>query len=422
MTTLSSPSFSTQAAQAPDQRVPSLAPNRFLGRQPIVDANSRLFGYELLFRAGEADAFSGDPEQATREVVDHWLMLIPDQNPCSAFVNCTRAALMEGIVTLLPPESTVLEIPVTIEPDAELIDACVALKQRGYRFALDGFLPQPSHAPFLQFADFIKIDFLASDFQIRREIYAMSAARKAKLIAEKIETEWHMRIALSEGCSLFQGYFFSHPVLISSHTVPQNHVVYLRLMAALNHSPADLLEIEKLLIGEPSLCYRLLRISNSALQGHRGTITTVREALLMVGDDAVRRMVTAAMAGVLANHRSAALVSMALSRARFCERLAPSLSEDPAQFYLLGMLSLLDALLETSMDCILNALPISPEMKAALLGDHSSPSRALELVCSLESCDWQRCDQLQYSLGLPEGSIAAIYVESLRWASEMIGD
>lgn len=387
-----------------------------------MDAKGRLFGYELLFRSGKSDVFSGDAELATREVVDHWLMLLPEPNQGMAFVNCTRDALVQGLVTLLPAENTVLEILETVDPDPELMEACRSLAKQGYRFALDDFVPRPEVAPFLELADFVKIDFPAADFLVRRDIYAMLAGSPALMLAEKIETEEEMRIAQAEGCSLFQGYFFSHPVLISSRAVPQNQLVYLGLLAALNRDPVDVREVERLILGDASLCYRVLRLSNSALQGHAGAITSVREALLMVGDDAIRRMVTVAMAGVLGAHRSPAVISMALSRARFCELLAPSLQEDAGQLYLLGILSLLDVLLETTMGRILQTLPIRCEMKSALAGDESTCGRVLELVRALETCEWPQCEDVQRQLRLPEGAVAASYVEALRWASKMIGE
>ena len=398
---------------------PQPSARRFLGRQPILDAQRRLFGYELLYRAGKSDHFSGDPDQATREVIDHWLLLIPDSHRAAYFVNCTRSALLEGLVTLLPSESTVLEIPEDIAPDPELIECCLALKKQGYRFALDGFLPDASRAPFLHFADFIKVDFHAAGYDLRREVYAMAAGTGAHLLAEKIETDIQLRIAISEGCTLFQGYFFSQPILLNFHAIPQNYFVYLKLLAALEHSPTDLRKIEKLLSGDASLCYRILRVANSALQGHPGMVTTIREALLLVGEDAVRRMVTVAMAGALSAFRSPALLSMALARAQFCELLAPSLHQDPARLYLIGILSLLDALLETPLDRILETLPITPAMKSAITGDDSPAGRTLELVRGLEACDWHRCEQVQLELGLAEGAIAAMYTQALRWASSM---
>jgi c-di-GMP-related signal transduction protein len=395
-------------------------PTRYLGRQPIVDEKSRLCGYELLFRDGEENHFSGDPEQATRQVVDHWLMLMPEPDQTLAFVNCTRAALVEGVVGVLPPGSTVLEILEDIEPDPTLLSACRALRKQGYRFALDDFSPVRSRAPFLELADYVKIDYRATDAQARQEIDAMMAGSWALRIAEKIESEEEMRLAHGEGCMLFQGYFFARPVLLSSPRLPQNRLVYLRLLAALQQVPSDLREVQSLVSSDATLCYRVLRLANSAMQGRLSIVSSVRDALVVVGDDAVRRMVTVALAGVLSGHRPPALVSMALVRARFCELLAPALSQQPQQLYLLGMLSLLDALLETPMDRIMKTLPLPCEMKAALTGEPGPLASALELVRSLEICDWSRCEAVREKVGLRESELAAMYVASLRWAADSL--
>jgi c-di-GMP-related signal transduction protein len=422
MATLASPPQLDRRSPPADVAAPVCAPHRFLGRQPILDAERRLFGYELFYRAGPIDRFSGDPEQATRDVIDHWLLLIPDANQGASFVNCTRAALVDGLVTLLPPESTVLEILEDIDPDPELINCCLALKAKGYRFALDGFLPRPSRAPFLALTDFVKIDFSTADFLARREIYALASGTSAQLVAEKIESDAKLRTAVTEGCSLFQGYFFSRPVLLQTHVVPQNHFVYLQLLAQLQRAPSDLRKLEKVIAADASLCYRMLRLANSALQHHPGVISTIGEALLMVGEDTLRRMVTVAMAGAVGGDRSPALTSMVLTRARFCELIAPALGQDPAQLYLLGMLSLLDALLQTPFPRILQSLPLSPSMKLALAGDRSVAGLTLALVRSLECCDWTRCDQIQTELGLAEGAIASLYTEALRWAAFVTGE
>jgi c-di-GMP-related signal transduction protein len=397
---------------------PGLAtPTRYLGRQPIVDEKSRLTGYELLYRAGTENRFTGDPERATQEVMDHWTMLMPEPEGVLAFVNCTRAVLLEGLVSVLQPSQTVIEILESVIPDREVLETCRDLKKRGFRLALDDFFPDPGRAAFLDLVDFVKIDFQASSPAIRRDIYRMLTGRWALRIAEKIETEDEMRTARLEGCMLFQGYFFARPVLVASPTIPQNRLVYLRLLAALHEEPADLREVESLVQSDASLCYRLLRLANSAMQGHASVISSVREALLMVGDDAMRRMVTVALAGVLCGHRPPALVSMALVRARFCELMAPALGLGARQLYLLGLLSLLDALLEMPMPRILRALPLSCEMKAALLGEDGEFSPALQLIRALEVCDWQRCEALGTSAGLGESSVAGMYVDSLRWAS-----
>jgi c-di-GMP-related signal transduction protein len=395
----------------------SSAPTRFVGRQPIVDEKGRLFGYELLSRPKEADLPPADPEAATREIVDYWSMLLPTQNSVFAFVNCTRASLLDGTVTLLPRRSTVLEILENIEPDEEVLEACHALRKQGYRLALDDFSPQASRAAFIEVADFIKIDFLATDANARREIYSMARGRPVRFLAEKIETQADRAVALAEGCTLFQGYFFSRPVTVASRTLPQNHFVYMRLLAALNRRPADLGEIERLVMSDASLTYRVLRLANSALFGLTSEVTSVRGALIMVGDDAVRRMVSVAVVGALAGNRFSPLLSMALVRARFCELLAARTGAASDELYLLGLLSLLDALLETPIERILEALPIVPEMKSALAGKPTGQLCALNLVRCLETCDWSECEVAVSQAGLSEDEVAALYVEAVHWAS-----
>ena len=422
MATLAVQNSNVARARADNAIVRIRTPNRFLGRQPILDADRKLFGYELLYREGRTDHFSGDPELATREVIDHWLMIIPDSHQVAAFVNCTRNALVDGLITLLPPDAAVLEILEDIDPDRTVINACLALKAKGYRFALDGFLPRPSRAPFLALADFIKIDFMTADFFARKEIYALASGTSARLVAEKIETDSQLRIAISEGCSLFQGYFFSQPILVESRSVPRNHFVYLSLLAELQRASTDLRKLERIVAGDASLCFRVLRLANSALQHHPAPITTIAEALLMVGEDALRRLISVAMTGALGSQRSPALIAMILTRARFCELIAPALREDPAELYLLGMLSLLDVLLQMPFPRILESIPISNEMKLALAGQPSKAGLALDLVRSLEACDWNRSEEIRLRLSLAEGAIAAAYAESLRWASIMTGE
>ena len=140
---------------------------RFLGRQPILDAGLNLYGYELLFRAGTNNSFAGNgpigQEDATRLVIDNCLALIPEGGQGVTFVNCTRDALMTGLVTLLPPATTVLEILEDVKADEALLEACRELKKAGYRFALDDFSPQGCSLPFLELADYVKVDFRASD-------------------------------------------------------------------------------------------------------------------------------------------------------------------------------------------------------------------------------------------------------------------
>lgn len=407
MNTFACPAISPISAQP-------ATPTRYLGRQPIVDFRRRLFGYQLLLGPGGSE----DPEQATREMIDHWLMLLPEAPAHTIFVHCTRAALVEALATLLPPQNTVLGILPDVLPDPESIAGCDALRRQGYRLSLDSFTLNDPRIPLLEFADFIHFDFPATDYEARQEIYRIAGGRQ--FIAGNVETDVHVRLLHTEGCSFFHGPFFAQPVVDHSASVPKSYLVYLKLISALDRDPADLRVVENLVAADASLCYRVLRLANSALQAHPGEISTVREALLMVGDDAVRRMATVAIAGALSGERSSAVLEMALARARFCELLAPTLGEESAPMYLLGMVSTLESLLEAPLHRILESLPLRAEMKAALAGDGSLAASTLELVRSLEACDWSDCQQIQHRLGLTEHAIAGAHVEALRWASSMI--
>ena len=401
------------------ERIPNTAAsNRFIARQPILDASRMIYGYEMLFRSGHVNAFSGSADDASRDVIDQCLLLMPNPGTEFAFVNCTRNTLVTGIVTVLPPASTVIELLENIDPDPELMECCRTLKKRGYRFALDDFSIDESKRPFLEIADFIKIDFLASDAAQRRAIYTAAAGSKTTLLAEKVESGEDVQRAQAEGCTLFQGYFFSKPVILTSRAIPQNYAVYLRLLAALSRSPTNISEVEALVLSDASLCYRLLRLVNSALYALPAPIASIRSALLFIGDDEVRKAVTVAMAGLAGGAHSTALVQMALERARFCELLAPLINASASRMYLLGMLSLMDVILGAPMVQILGYLPIDREMKAALLGEKSLLSVALKFVQSHELGDWKAHRDIQEALGISDDAASTIYMNALQWADE----
>ena len=397
---------------------PSAGATRYLGRQPILDNKRQVYGHELLFRAGPENTFSGDDEEATRQVIDNCLMLMPEAKHGLSFVNCTQKALLSGIVRLLPPSSTVLEVLETIEPTRELMECIHTLKNHGYRFALDDFSPDASRLPLVECADYIKIDFLDSDATVRRRIYEMASACKVRFIAEKVETAADVQTAKSEGCDLFQGYFFSKPIVVESRAIPQNHMIYLRLLGALSRTPADVNEVERLVLLDASICYRLLRLVNSALFWLPSPITSIRSALMMVGDDEMRKLVTVALTGTMASDRPA-LVALALERAKFCELLAPVIREEPSRLYLLGMLSLMDSFLGLPMAQILGTLPLDREMKGALLGEAGALTQVLQVVDEVE----QNSHDARYistSIGLTDSAASAIRLESTCWADAVM--
>jgi len=207
-------------------------PSRFLARQPILDTQREIVGYELLFRAGWENCFSGESDDASRQMLDNCVYLGVESlvGDKLAFINCTRESLMSKLVLLLPPKSTVLEILETIEPDEDLVNTCLDLVKLGYRFALDDFILKPEMQPLINLASYVKVDFRQSDAVERKLIQQMVRGSNAILLAEKIEDQAEFDIALAEGYKLFQGYFFCRPKVMANREIPPNRMNYLRLL------------------------------------------------------------------------------------------------------------------------------------------------------------------------------------------------
>jgi c-di-GMP-related signal transduction protein len=362
--------------------VPTSNKQRFLGRQAIFDEKMRLYGYELLFRSGTENAFSGDVEDATNQTIDNCLSMIACSSCENLFVNCTRNALVSRSVNLLPSRTVVLEILETVTVDAEVVRACRELKQDGFRLALDDFSPDDNKSELIEIADYVKVDFRASDPAARQEIYKMFG-KKTIFLAEKVETLVEVQAALVEGNRLFQGYFHARPEIIAEAQISSAKAVYLQLFAALAESPMDTKRIEDLLLMEPSLCYRLLRLANSAVHGLRYRISTIQAALNTVGEDAFRKLVSVVLAGNLSPSAVDRDAEQALERAFLCESLAPVLSENGAELYMLGMLSMMDRMLNIPMKRLIDLISVDSRIQEALLGSVEGMGRAL-VLCEYE--------------------------------------
>jgi EAL and modified HD-GYP domain-containing signal transduction protein len=193
----------------------------YVALQPIFNRRGKIFGYETLARSGWNNRFDGDSDAATRTMVENWtrhrLDRVTERLP--VFLNCTREALVDGILTQLP-RTTVLELLETIVPDDEILSACRKMKALGFKIALDDFQFSEKMRDFIDLADYIKVDFRISDKEERRELLRRLRNRRAILIAEKIETIEEFESAIEEGFQLFQGYYLGYPTVYSKRKFP----------------------------------------------------------------------------------------------------------------------------------------------------------------------------------------------------------
>jgi c-di-GMP-related signal transduction protein len=397
---------------------------RFVARQPILTKDEKVFGYELLFRDGIEDYFCPeDPEKASKIMLDSSLIMGLDVlcNGGRAFVNCTRDMLLKDYVTLLPSSVTVVEILESVEPDELVMAACQRLKEGGYMIALDDFAVGDRREPLTDIADIIKVDVRTTSPQERAALVKRYGPWRCRMLAEKVETREEFLEAKKAGFSYFQGYFFRRPETVKTHAVPGNQLNYIKMLQVVSKPELEPREIENAIKGEASLCYRLLRYMNSASFGFASEIHSVRHALSILGEREVRRWVRLVVTLAAGQNKSSDLVLSALVRARFCELLSPKIKHGESDLFLLGLLSLMDSILELPMTDVLEKVPLDQETKAVLLGETSHLRPLYQLMLAQESGDWKGISELAKALSLGESEVAEVYWNAMRWAKEMNG-
>lgn len=360
---------------------------RYLARQPILDSRENVFGYELLFRGGPETLFSArNSDHASLSTMDYSLTLANSSftNGKRAFINCTRELLVSGLVTLLPADQTVLEILEDIEPDPAVVSACRHLHTIGYSFALDDFTSDRLGTPFLDIATFVKVDLRANPASQIGPLAVKLARRGLRLIAEKVESREELDCSLQAGYHLFQGYFFCKPTIVKSRDISTAQLNQLRLLQTTVDPELDLRALEMIIRSDVSLCYRLLRYLNSAAFGLY-PVRSIMHALTLLGEREVRKWIALVTAASLGGNKTPELVRLALVRAKVCEFLAPR--KDAEDYFLAGLFSLLDTMLERPMPQLVAELPVSPQCREALLGLKNPIFTALTQCMACETAD-----------------------------------
>ena len=390
---------------------------RYVARQPILNLKGRVHGYELLFRSAPESVGGPDAVAAARTMLDNavifgleWLT-----NGLPAFVSCTVESLTEQFVLVLSPQTTVLAIPANLALTPRLIDACRDLTRRGFRLALDDFNWKPEQTPLAEMADYIRVDFTrfgAAEREYLRRLHCPPIA----MVAKKVETQEQYQKALSEGFTLFQGDYFCHPVLLRKRKVPANWQLHFEIVRQLYHDPIDIRQVSKLVLRDASLTYRLLRLVNSPVYAIQQEVRSIDHAIIAVGEEAFRRIVNVAVLSELNSEEPPEILQMALMRARFCELASRLCDLDPGEQYLLGMLSLLPAMLRLPMEELTPSLPLRSQICEALQGTVNPERRLLSWLESHERGDWANCDRLAQAGGLSQDEFMRLYAESVVWA------
>jgi EAL and modified HD-GYP domain-containing signal transduction protein len=395
---------------------------RYVARQPILDIRDRVHAYELLFRAGPEAAFRGDGNMATRTMLDNTVMFGLEKltGGLPAFVNCTRESLTDDLVHVLPPSMTVLEILESLEPTPDLVEACRKLKCAGFRLALDDFIWHERFEPLVQLADYIKVDFTLTGATERKILLQKLRGVTVTLLAEKVETQQDYSQACDEGFTLFQGYYFCRPTLLENRKVPANRLSQFEILRMMRKDDLDLRQLTRLVKRDASLTYRLLRLVNSPMCAIRQEVKSIQSALLAVGEESFRRIATLAITSELSANQPQEILRMAFVRGRFCELAAERCGLDATEQYLMGLVSLLPAMLRIPMKDLTPALPLRKEIHLALNGAQNAERELLAWVECHERADWDACDEVVRAHRLNEHQLMSCYTEAMAWAEDAL--
>lgn len=396
----------------------------YVARQPILDERGQVFGYELLYRGAPGDttcAVKSDLASAsviTSAMLDLGLDTLTGGH--RAFLNVTGSLVIEQIDALVPPDDVVLELLETIEVTEDLIAACARLKAKGYVLALDDFVGGSAAEALLPYVSFVKVDVLNTPMA---EVCALAKRLKplgVTMLAEKVENRDVYDQTRDAGYTLFQGYYFCKPVMQIGAAVPAHQMTYIRLLAALSKPDLTMAELEALVKQDVSLSLRVLRFVNSAAVPIRTEVGSIRQALLLIGIEPIRKWASVWCLAGLNPGTTPELTTLALVRARSCELVGEkSRLLDASELFVVGLFSLLDVLLSRKMADALDNLSLPPSTADALLGRDNKERSVLNAVIAYENGEWDHASQAATSAGVDSAVLPTAYTTALRWAQDI---
>lgn len=408
--------------------MPQRIKETYVARQPILNAKRQTLGYELLFRDGERNAYPThiDPNRATyRLIVENFLSIgsNPALSTSRCFINFPHESLIRLLPLSLPKEQIVVEVLETCTPNDELLEAIKQLYAHGYLIALDDFVYSPEWERFLPFVHIVKIDIMAVGLEqaciMVKELKAKSSKRK--FLAERVESEAEYLATRSAGFSFFQGYFFSKPEIVRQRYLSPEQLIAMELFREVCQPEVDFLKVEAIVAKDVALSYKLLRFVNTMSDRIEVPISSFRQALVYLGQDKLKMFVSLAVASFVAVNKPKELYTLSLQRAQFFMLMAHDnpFSQFREQAFLIGLFSLLDALLDVSLQELVEQLPLCSGIKQALLNREGPYGLLLQLEECYEKADWLGVEAACQQLNVSVNDVMPRISQAQRWSQEL---
>ncbi len=398
----------------------------YLARQPILNADQQLVAYELLFRDGERNCFPNiDPNQATSNILtnNHLTMGVEHvTGDLPAYINFHADTLIRHFPSFLHPDRVVIEILEDVEISAPLISAIKSLKEKGYKLALDDHDFDPKWDVLLPYIDIIKVDVLTiSVLEISKKIHSLKSWNGI-LLAEKVEQKRQFEQLKLLGFTMFQGYFFARPEMLKQKKLSTTKQNILDLISHSSKVKLDFDAINDIFCSDPALTYKLLRFINSPTYGCTQEITSLKHALVYIGELELKKFIALLSLSDLSENKCSEIMRLSLIRAKFCEQISLQRQDqqNPPKAFLTGILSLIDGILDYELHLVLEALPIHQDIKAALRQEESQLSQYLSLATAVEQGLWKDCQLILTSLSVDMLFCFNTYMQAIEWADEML--
>ncbi|MEZ8823303.1 EAL and HDOD domain-containing protein [Vibrio amylolyticus] len=396
----------------------------YIARQPILDRDKKTIGYELLFRDGLNNSFPEiDPDLATSRLLsDHFLSTHQSTlGEHLGFVNFPYQSLINRVPTLFPADNLVVEILEDCEPTLELLEAVKEMAHLGYVIALDDFVPSKAWKQFLPYVSIIKFDIRIVSIEKSKQFIQKIPKGKILFLAEKVETHEEFQQAKAAGFDYFQGYFFSKPEVIQRKALEPSFITLIQLCKEVAKEEIDFKSIEELVSTDLSLSYKLLTFVNSSSTVNT-KIASFKQALVYLGSARLRKFISLVAIASTQESKPDYLYGLSIQRARFCELLYTQYQtrETEGNAFLTGMFSLLDSLLDQSLEDLVNEMPIEEDVKAALSHEAGNLGKTLALVKAYEKADWDIVSSLGDQLELTNDTINQSYDEAVKWTAELL--
>ena len=400
----------------------------FLGRQPILDRNGQLFAFELLFRTGNHGSVDvADDVAATSSVIHFAFSEMGVQDVLGqyrGFINVSHDVLHADLIEILPASHVVLELLETILITPAVVARCTQLKARGFLLALDDVVAwDESYRALLPFIDFVKLDVLAIPAAELANVVRAFIPFKAQLLAEKVENLAQFETCKALGFDLFQGYYFAKPAVLQGKRADPSQLALLNLLSLVMRD-ADSPEIEKAFKAHPNLALNLMRLVNSVASGVTVKISSLQQAITILGRQQLRRWLQILVFTVRSDGtpQNSPLMQLATTRGRFMETLSSRLGQSRAaqdQAFMVGILSLLDALFNLPMESLIPPLNLSEPVQQALLNRHGELGQMLKLIEATERAD-ALPEQAMHSLGARPDQVMAAEIEAMEWTNHLM--